>query len=764
MIVLIDTLDILVGINDSELAQTINPLRSSGCLLITASRRQEAEQLYALVNRDRQIELPRYSDEEFTLITRRYIEKAYPGWAASQKEQQFSKIANLLEQRRNANELDFEPLILRMIFEVYAPHDIPQDINTQKVYQRFWEERVLRDRRQSPAQELARDRMCRFFARSIMFAEENRHSDILAIDQLQNVWCQESATEFPADTLHNLVLSGVLQWAIGRSAVRFFHQTFLEYTAAYDTRCVNSLEEKERRIELLLKDVHANELFRVPVLKQIAIQDYHEEQREWKFILRRLRQAGNLLAAQLVLEIVGKIDEEEFCRELYEKWIQADDRTVGAVILEAVRHYPRRRIPLALQLLKPFLHDDRQFAIYTLCQNSFAVLAADEVHDFLRSHLESARKGDRNVRTFYKDALCATLLHGATQAGETLADLFPRLDAGQQAGMLESMEAMLTEANAAQFAEILCERIYPTLSSSMAWKAFAQLFSKIHELSPQMAAARLRQIISEKEWQTEKWSAQFIGNLIGVALADEAVVRTALQDLFAKDHLRRLTAAAILNRAPDQYTNLIVQELLASETTNKDVLPSLFFVIAGRKNPAPETLIQFLEKWQDVAGTGEPIREILRNLVNKVPERSKQWLLDKLPAGKRSHFVFFSLLAQTNPRLFDSEELSQVFRLAKEAGQWHLREFASVAGCFAAVDEQVANRFFTDLVRHGDDACRQAAISSLKFCLTTHPAFVLRQAESVFALAMKSGKRPARHHRLAMQPHPAMLSSHPFCH
>src|SRR5205085_8568959 len=99
------------------------------------------------------------------------------------KEQQFGKVANLLEQRRNANELDFEPLILRMIFEVYAPHDIPQDINTQKVYQRFWEERILRDRRQSPAQQLTRDRLCRLFARSIMFTEENRHSDVFTIGQ-----------------------------------------------------------------------------------------------------------------------------------------------------------------------------------------------------------------------------------------------------------------------------------------------------------------------------------------------------------------------------------------------------------------------------------------------------------------------------------------------------------------------------------------------------------------------------------------------------
>lgn len=740
VIVLIDTLDILVGINDPGLSQTINTLRSSGCLLITASRRQEAEQLYTLVNRDRHIELPHYSDEEFSLITQRYIEKAYPGWVVAQKEQQFNKVANLLEQRRNANELDFEPLILRMIFEVYAPHDIPQDINTQKVYQRFWEERVLRDRGQSLAQQLARDRMCRLFARFIVFDEERGHTDVLSVDRFQAAWRQEFTTEFPVDTLHSLVSSGVLQWAIGRSAVRFFHQTFLEYTAAYDTRCGESLAEKERRIELLLKDVGANELFRVPVLKQLAIQDYHEEQQEWRPILRHLRLAGNLLAAQLLFEIIGKIDEEEFCRELCEEWIQDDDRIIGAVIVEAVRHYPRKRIPLALQLLKPFLQDDRQFAIYTLCQKSFAVLAAAEVHDFLRSHLESARRGDRNVRTFYKDALCAALLHGAIQAGETLADLFPRLDAGQQAGMLENMEAMLTEANAAQFAEFLCERIYPTLSSSMAWKAFAQFFSKIHESSPQMAAAQLRVLISAKEWQKEKWSAQFIGSLIGVALADEVVVRTALQDLYAKDHLQRLTAAAILNRAPDQYTDLIVQQLLASETTHKDILPSLFLVIAGRKNAAPETLIQFLERWENVVGTGEPIREILRNLANQAPERSKQWLLDKLPAGKRSHFVFFSLLVQTNAGLFNAEELSQVYRLAKATGQWHLREFASVAGCLAVVDEQRASQFFADLLRHGDDACRQAAISSLRFCLASHPALVLQQSELVFALTVKSGR------------------------
>ena len=747
VVVLIDTLDLLVGINDRELSQTLNGLRAVGCLLITASRQQEAEQLYSLLNRDRQVELPRYNDEEFHTITKRYIDKAYPTWGAAQREHQFGKITNLLEQRRNARELDFEPLILRMIFEAYAPDDIPQDINTQKVYRRFWEERVLRDRHQPVDQQSLREQTCRLLARLVAFGDEPGHSDTLPVSKLRAAWSRECGSEFPPTMLHNLVSSGVLQWATGRQAVRFFHQTFLEYTVAYDIRCEESPAERERRIELLLKDVADNELFRAPALKQFAIQDYWDEQRVWRQIVRRLRAIGNPLSAQLLLEIVGKIDETDFCCSVCEDWIGADGRTFGAVIGETVRHYPQKRIPLALRLLRHFLDTDQQLSIYALCRDSFAIPVPMAVLEFLQRHLDTARKGNRDVRTFYKDALCAAFQHGADGALDVLADLFVSLEPGQQEGMMANIAAAVTAESAVQVACFLGEKIYPLLSDSerysKVWKGFTELFLKVHELSPTVAADRLRVILDLGKWRQKSRQAQFIGRLIGRMLADEAMVRRALTDLFSPDHIERLAAAELLYEAPDQYSVLILDQVFAVEslpTSRKDFLPPLFRVVSGRRDAPPEKVISFLERWGCSTGVGDPLREILGNLAAEAPTLSKQWLLGKLSVGERNHFVFFRYLAQARPEVFTPDELAEVFCTAAATSNENLRLFAAVIGCFAAVDEQLTESFFHDIFRRRDSHCHQSAIASLQFCLASYPTLVLRQIEVVFALAAKTGR------------------------
>jgi hypothetical protein len=743
-IVLIDTLDILVGVNDRALSQTLNALRSLGCLLISASRRQEAEQLYSLVNRDCPVELHRYTDEEFTTITRLYVDEAYPGWGNEQKKQQLNKVTGLLEQRRDARELDLEPLILRMIFEVYAPNDIPQDINTQKVYERFWEERVLRDRHRSALQQFARDQICRLLARLIVFGGETGHSDTLSLSKLRSAWPEG---EFSLDTLEGLVSSGVLQWAIGKQAVRFFHQTFFEYAAAYDIRCADSHAEKDGKIASLLAYVSANDLFHAPVLKQIAIQDYYHEQVVWQRIIVRLRETGNLLAARLLIEIIGKIEETEFCLGVCDEWIRADERIFGAVVVETVRHYPKKRIRLALQILKPFLRTEQQTSIFTLCQDSFAILDPEAVLQFLRGHLDVARKGDKEVRTFYKDALCATFRYGAWDALDDLAALFRSLEMGQQAGLLENLSEAVTAENSEQIVSFLSGKMYALLADSnhlsKVWKAFSQLFLKAHELSPQIAEKHLRSILDQKKWRQDRRQAQFIGSLIGHLLVDEAMIRQSLSDLQSDDHTDRLVAAEILYEASPQFTDLILDHVLAINVApgkEKDLLPSLFRVVAGRRHAEQAKVIRFLERWGCPQGVGDPLREIIANLANNAPTLSKEWLLGKLAGGERNYLVFFAHLVQTNVQLFTEKELSEVHRIALNSTSESLRLFSGVIGCFAEVDEGLTERIFFGIFRQKNVDLHQAAIGSLNFCLKLHPALVLRQAEAIFDLAARSGR------------------------
>jgi len=60
-IVLLDTLDLLVGIDDAALGSALNKGRSSGLLISSTSRRQEAQQLAKFVQWNESVDLTRFS-------------------------------------------------------------------------------------------------------------------------------------------------------------------------------------------------------------------------------------------------------------------------------------------------------------------------------------------------------------------------------------------------------------------------------------------------------------------------------------------------------------------------------------------------------------------------------------------------------------------------------------------------------------------------------------------------------------------------------
>jgi hypothetical protein len=64
LVVLIDTLDLVVGDDDQRLAKMINELTALGALVVTTSRKQEADQLGRLVSSNSRIELRRYNSQE----------------------------------------------------------------------------------------------------------------------------------------------------------------------------------------------------------------------------------------------------------------------------------------------------------------------------------------------------------------------------------------------------------------------------------------------------------------------------------------------------------------------------------------------------------------------------------------------------------------------------------------------------------------------------------------------------------------------------
>src|SRR5206468_1672709 len=118
-----------------------------------------------------------------------------------------------------------------------------------------------------PTAERARERLCRLLAREAAFGETTLHSEAVPLSWLRECAPAPPAEPQPEEVVEALVSSGVLQWSMGRRAVRFFHQTFFEYAAAYDLLC-RILEGGGGDVAALLDDAAAGRFFRVPILKQ----------------------------------------------------------------------------------------------------------------------------------------------------------------------------------------------------------------------------------------------------------------------------------------------------------------------------------------------------------------------------------------------------------------------------------------------------------------------------------------------------------------
>jgi hypothetical protein len=753
IVVLVDTLDILVGINDAVLARALNALRAAGCLLITTSRPHEAERFYRLCNRDEEVPLKRYTDKEFALVTRRYIDKAYPRWSSGQKEAQFRKVAELLEQRRDiARELDLEPLILRMIFEAYVPEDITQDINTQKVYEKFWRERVLEDRQRALAEQRARAAVCRFLAREIIFGRGALHAESIHLDYLSARWEKAHDAPLPDEVITRLVSSGVLQWAMGKQAVRFFHQTFLEYAAAFDLlQRLTAAQDVRDDLEGLYADVVGNNFFRVPVLKQLAVQDYYYGKGEaLRDVVSRLRAVNSELAAQLVLEVVGKVENAQPCVEVCAEWITKDKNKIGAVLLDTVRHYPSKHVGTAFALLASYLDTPQRNAIYAVCEDSFAVIAPEPVREFLRAKLKDVMNSPNlDEKNAYKRALLAAWHHGSPGALDDLAELFKRLSDGQRQGLLEELARKVSVKNAAQVARFLTSEILPALLSrkcgAKVWKPAVELFSKVRELLPETAAEIARTLLADKSWLNDTTSAVNVGKMAGETLADKALLDRALADLSAADHATRMMSAAMLCEAHRSDSDYIIDGVLRIPPRgdeSDEYVDSLFKVVSRFENVDASKIFVFLERWTWTHGSGTALRETFERLAAAAPAESKAWLMRRVktrnPLAQRAHFVFLSLLAEKNVEIFSPQDLASIYEAALESTNEVRRLFASLAGRIAVVDERLADKVITSAFGGNEDQQNRAVIMSLEHCAKSHPQFVLDQTARVFTPALAS--------------------------
>lgn len=741
---LVDTLDILVGGDDAGLAAALSAIRARGWLVVTTSRRQEAERLERIVQCDTRVDLRRYRDEEAREAIINYVRVAYPTAPAEEQERQSETLWNILEQQRAVRELDLEPLILRMIFEAYAPEEIPKDLNTQKVYKKYWAERVLSDRVvKEVAERVERELVCRLIASAIVFGDSR--SDKLAVGAAADAWRARHGGEFPLRVVEKLISSGVLQWADGAGSVRFFHQTFLEYAAAYDVLSAGA-SEAAGRTDFLLEAAARFDFFRAPTLKQLVVQAFESSPDLAHRLMERLQRVNNALSAQIAFEVIGKARDAGPSVELCERWVAEESGMLQGVVCDVVRHYPGGKTEDGLRFLRPLLGTQKTTAIYSMCGETFARVAPGLVRRFLRGRLEQVKSGDDDEKQYYNKALCAVVGRGETAALEELRELLPHLKPGQRAGLVQCLADAANVSNAGDLVLFIQAVLTQVADAGRrfreVWVALLNFARRVRQVAPDEARRLAEWLRGSDICMQSDAAAIFGGQIQGLMLLTPELVDAALANMISTDHRVRLLNGGILSGAPAEFTPLIMDRMLALDPSHFEgtqVARTLFEVAANLEDPEPDKLFEFVERWAPAGhGAGAPLRRIFGSLAETKPDVVRDWLMRGLTSVERTaakgFFRAFTILLQESPLIFNTEMISQAFEIGLKSEVRAQRLLAGSVGAVAAVDEKLAGGLFSTVFEAGPREYRVAAVNSLRFCLNSRPEFVLSQGEKVLTL------------------------------
>ncbi len=742
LVVLIDTLDLMVGIDDQRLAKSISELKALGALVITNSRKQEADQLGRLLSSNFRVELRRYNDHEAQQAIRNQVRIYYRDKSESKQQEQFDKVWGLLEQQRDVRELDLEPLILRMLFEVYAPTDIPRDVNTQQVYGHYWQNVVLHDRVVKDVDDrMRREHLCRYIARNVAFGET--HSDKFLIGSLMKN--PDSGLQSPFQTIEGLVSSGVLQWAEGRSSIRFFHQTFLEFTAAYDLLCLDS-DSLQGYVNRLLDDVAGFNFFRAPILKQLTIQSFDNQELHLQ-LMRGLRRLDNELAAQLALEIIGKVPHSESSHQIVRQWIEEEPEILRGVICETVRHYPKSKTELALELLQPYISSNKETSIYSICTETFSRSEPEIVHRFLHRQLARVIKANDDTKTYFKNALCAVVKHGGANVINDLLELLPTVKAGQQSAILDGIAEGLGAETAPSVDRVVRKVIdllpkIPGKHRNEVWDSLCRLTGELNRISPMTAQTIANWLVHSKIWRRDINTALFVGRIVGQIIADAPMAERAIDELRSDDHFARMFNTGLLANAPpelSQHIMRLILELDQKRFSGIDSIRALFTVVSNLSDISANPMLEFLSRWPwPTSGIGNPLVPIIKRLAATDPQATKGWLLKQLrrPEAHKAKIIrALTLLIQEKPGTFSSAELHEVYE-ASFALQSGPEVIAAAVGAIATIDRPLAQTMFTRVFEEGK-YCQITLINSLMYSLPSDPEFAFQFGPRIIDVSLQ---------------------------
>ncbi|OHV61399.1 hypothetical protein [Pseudofrankia sp. BMG5.36] len=272
--VLIDTADLLLHheADRRRLLDFCDLAMEAGGHVVVTSRPDEARSLPREIFRH--VGLQPYDDRELAEAVTRHVRAYCPDAPPYPQEEKISLILGAVARGLPTLEICRSPLLLRLLFDLYAPDFPALELDVSGLYRLYWRRRVVADARSevAPGGQAGRDLSvpAEQAGLSLLAAGRTELEPEILLRYMATVagsW-RTSAPELGLeDAVTSLARRGVM--VRSRLGVRFFHQTLFEYAAA-----LGLLErDGQRAVGFLAAHVleHPDDLFVGAVLEQMLV-------------------------------------------------------------------------------------------------------------------------------------------------------------------------------------------------------------------------------------------------------------------------------------------------------------------------------------------------------------------------------------------------------------------------------------------------------------------------------------------------------------
>lgn len=379
-----------------------------------------------------------------------------------------ARILNLETDQRSLKEITRKPLLLSLLCDLYLKEFYSDtagiasdltDLTTNRLYQSYWEKRILHSRRYSESREAKlREPICLNLAQEIFRSsvKSKYFSESIAESVLFGVKFFREDPEYVTRSYNELRKDDILQVTGRPATIQFFHQTFSEYAVAVWLK--DNLSPK-KNLEQLLK-----------ILNSVNLGSF---QVSWLAVLRQLLTIAKKTEFDQIYEKLDKNEIKIFRTTCYSISSRDEDFLEDALIeirkiaitregeyqktfFQALEYSPvsfaDRYLDVSLVLLrkteKRFVSDSVRIMAFLLTRISCERLFASYFHKTLDaikqiSISESEEFDAKDISLgFFSDFIshCKIRLENTVNDAEilrTLRDFYSEIGSGQQSLILE---------------------------------------------------------------------------------------------------------------------------------------------------------------------------------------------------------------------------------------------------------------------------------------------------------------------------------------